>query len=201
MEFVSGLDQTDPLVIGVACLVLILACRRFAPKSSRRVRRDGRCDSCRRSLRPDGRGVAWSSSFPQACLPSLDIPAVGGRRMLAKLRPRLLIGIAFVAFADTSVLSRSYAGPARPAASTRARSWSRMGAANAASGLFAGLPALERARLSTAGGRGRRLRRPQLTGLVGAVLRSRSSCCSPRVSSRIFPRLRSRRSSFLPSSA
>jgi MFS superfamily sulfate permease-like transporter len=101
-------------------------------------------------------------SLPEG-LPSLDIPSVSAGDL-----PKLLLGalgIAFVAFADTSVLSRSYASRLGQNVD-QSQELIALGAANAATGLFQGFPlssSSSRTPVAEAAGA-----KSQLTGLVGA---------------------------------
>ncbi len=164
-EFVSGLDQTNwiSLVIGVACLVLILACRRFAPKVPGVFVAMVGATLVVGAFDLTARGVAVVGVLP-AGLPAFTFPDVGiadvGELVLAA------VGIAFVAFADTSVLSRSYAGRLGYQVDQN-HELVAMGAANAASGLFQGFPiSTSSSRTAVADTVGSKT---QLTGLVGAV--------------------------------
>jgi MFS superfamily sulfate permease-like transporter len=102
-------------------------------------------------------------SLPQG-LPALDVPSVSAGDL-----PKLLlgaVGIAFVAFADTSVLSRSYASRLGQHVD-QSQELIALGAANAATGLFQGFPlssSSSRTPVAEAAGA-----KTQVTGLVGAL--------------------------------
>jgi MFS superfamily sulfate permease-like transporter len=108
------------------------------------------------------RGVDVVGSLPQG-LPALDVPSVPAGDL-----PELLLGalgIAFVAFADTSVLSRSYASRLGQNVDQN-QELIALGAANAATGLFQGFPlssSSSRTPVAEAAGA-----KTQLTGLIGA---------------------------------
>ena len=108
-------------------------------------------------------GVAVLGSLPQG-LPAFDIPLIG----LADLGPVLIGGaaVALVSFADTSVLSRTYA--ARLGRSVDAnQEMVALGAANLAGGLFQGFPissSSSRTPVAEAAGA-----RTQLASVVGAL--------------------------------
>ena len=107
-----GLDETDPtaLAIGVGSLALILGLRRVGAEGAGGLRRGGR---------RDGSSPCWASPIevagrrrPCRGLPSLrQCPTSRSRTSRRCSPPRS--GSRFVAFADTSVLSRSYAGRLR----------------------------------------------------------------------------------------
>ena len=106
-ELPGALDETDPvaLAIGFGCLAVILVIRRAAPKvpgvfiavagATLLVAVLGLADE-----------IAVVGSLPQG-LPSLTVPSVSAAD-LGKLTLSAF-AVALVAFADTSVLSRSYA--------------------------------------------------------------------------------------------
>jgi high affinity sulfate transporter 1 len=108
-------------------------------------------------------GVKVLGGLPQG-LPSLALPSID----LADLG-QLVIGgcaVAMVAFADTSVLSRTYAAKTRSQVDPN-QEMIGLGAANLAAGLFQGFPissSSSRTPVAEAAGA-----RTQLTGVVGAV--------------------------------
>jgi high affinity sulfate transporter 1 len=111
----------------------------------------------------DSCGVAVLGPLPQG-LPALALPAIG----IDDLVPVLLGGItvALVSFADTSVLSRSYAARTRMRVDPN-QEMVGLGAANLAAGLFQGFPissSSSRTPVAEAAGS-----RTQLTGVVGAL--------------------------------
>jgi MFS superfamily sulfate permease-like transporter len=111
-DFVAGLDETNTtaLAIGVASLALIVGLRRVAPKvpgvflavvgATAAVALLGLADE-----------VPVVADVP-AGLPTFGLPDVSFADF--KTLIPAAVGIAFVAFTDTSVLSRSYAGRLRP---------------------------------------------------------------------------------------
>ena len=162
-DFVTGLDETDPaaLAIGVASLALILGLRRVAPKvpgvfvavvgATAVVAVLGLADE-----------VPVVGDVP-AGLPSFGIPDVSFED-LTTLLPAA-VGIAFVAFADTSVLSRSYAGRLRQEVDQN-QELAVLGVANIATAFFQGFPiSSSSSRTAVAEDLGAR---SQVTGLVGA---------------------------------
>ena len=110
-----------------------------------------------------GTGVRVLGSLPQG-LPGLAFPAITS----ADLVPVLLGGlaVALVSFADTSVLSRTYAARAGAYVNPNLEMVG-LGAANLAAGLFQGFPiSASSSRTPVAAAAGART---QLTGIVGAV--------------------------------
>ncbi len=108
-------------------------------------------------------GVPVLGPLPQG-LPALRLPIVG----LDDIGPVLLSGlaVALVSFADTSVLSRSYAGRTKAFVDPN-QELVALGASNLAAGLFQGFPisaSSSRTPVAQAAGA-----RTQLTGVVGAV--------------------------------
>jgi high affinity sulfate transporter 1 len=108
-------------------------------------------------------GVKVLGSLPQG-LPSFALPWIG----LADLRDVIIGGcaVAMVSFADTSVLSRTYAARTRSHVDPN-QEMVGLGAANLAAGLFQGFPissSSSRTPVAEASGA-----KTQLTGVVGAV--------------------------------
>jgi high affinity sulfate transporter 1 len=108
-------------------------------------------------------GVAVLGSLPQG-LPSFELPWIE----LADLGPVLVGGgaVALVAFADTSVLSRTYAAKLGHSVNPN-QEMVGLGAANLAAGLFQGFPissSSSRTPVAEAAGA-----KTQLTGVVGAL--------------------------------
>lgn len=108
-------------------------------------------------------GVAVLGALPQG-LPALDFPTI----TLADVAQVLMGGlaVALVAFADTSVLSRSYAARAGTAVDAN-QEMVGLGAANLAAGLFQGIPisaSASRTPVAEAAGA-----KTQLAGIVGAL--------------------------------
>lgn len=164
-EFVSALGETNAaaLAIGAGSLALILVLRRVAP------------------LFPGVfLAVVGATVLVSALGLSGDVPVVGtvpvglpafGLPDVSPADLRTLIpaavGIAFVAFADTSVLSRSYAGRLGQKVDQN-QELAVLGVANAATGLFQGFPlSTSSSRTAVAEDVGAR---SQVAGLVGAVV-------------------------------
>ena len=162
-DFVTGLDETNltALAIGVSSLALILGLRRIAPTvpavflavvaTTAAVTAFGLADE-----------VPVVGAVP-AGLPALSLPDVS-LEDLTTLIPAA-IGIAFVAFTDTSVLSRSYAGRLRQEVDQN-QELAVLGVANIATGFFQGFPiSTSSSRTAVAEDVGAR---SQLAGLTGA---------------------------------
>jgi high affinity sulfate transporter 1 len=160
----GGETNSVALSIGVACLVVILACKRWRPKipgvlvavvaATVAVGAFGLAD--RHDLSVVG-------SLPKG-LPSLQIPSVSADHLGALVAGA--IGIALVSFADTSVLSRTFAirGGYRVDPNQELVA---LGAANVAAGFFQGFSvssSSSRTPVAEAAGA-----RTQVTGLVGAL--------------------------------
>ncbi len=164
-DFVRSTGEIDPLelAIGGGCLAVILGCRRFAPRVPGVLLAVTGATLLvwLLDLREDG--VAVAGALPGGLpVPGLGIPDGGD------LAPLVLgaVGIAFVAFADTSVLSRSYATRLHHRVD-QDRELIALGAVNAASGMFQGFPlssSSSRTPVAEAAGA-----KTQLTGLVGAA--------------------------------
>ena len=162
-DFVTGLDETDPtaLAIGVASLALIVGLRRVAPRvpgvffavvgATAAVAVLGLADQ-----------VPVVGDVPGG-LPAFGLPDVSFEDF--KTLIAAAVGIAFVAFTDTSVLSRSYAGRLREEVDQN-RELAVLGVANIATGFFQGFPiSSSSSRTAVAEDIGAR---SQVTGLVGA---------------------------------
>ena len=162
-ELPGALDQTDPvaLAIGAGCLVVILSMRRMAPRvpavfiavagATILVAVAGLADE-----------IAVVGPLPEG-LPSLTLPSVSAGD-LGQLTVSAF-AVAVVAFADTSVLSRSYATKLRQSVDQDQELFA-LGAANLAAGLFQGFPlssSSSRTPVAEAAGA-----RTQLTGVVAA---------------------------------
>ncbi len=164
-DFIAGLDETNAtaLAIGVGSLALILGLRRVAPAvpgvflavvaATGLVAVLGLTDE-----------VPVVGTVP-AGLPSFDVPSVSFDDFKTLLPAA--VGIAFVAFTDTSVLSRSYGARLRQDVDQN-QELAVLGVANIATGLFQGFP------LSTSGSRTAVVEdvgaRSQLAGLTGAAV-------------------------------
>ena len=162
--FFRHLDETNgtALAVGVVCLAVIMLLKRFAPVVPGVFVAMAGAMLVTALADLEERGVEVVGSLPQG-LPGLDFPSVPAGDL-----PKLLVGalgIAFVAFADTSVLSRSYASRLGQNVD-QSQELIALGAANAATGLFQGFPlssSSSRTPVAEAAGA-----KTQLTGLVGA---------------------------------
>ena len=137
IDFVSGLDETNAtaFALGAGSLVLMLALRRWAPRVPGVFIAVVGATAIVAALGLDDR-VAVVGSVP-AGLPVIGLPDVS----FADLKTLLpaAVGIAFVAFADTSVLSRSYAGRLHVDVDQN-RELAVLGVANVAAGFAQGFP-------------------------------------------------------------
>ncbi len=136
-DFASRLGETNgtALALGVASLVLIVVLRRVAPRlpgvllavvgATAVVAVFGLADE-----------VKVVGDVP-AGLPSFNVPDVTLDNVEALIGAA--VGVAFVAFADTSVLSKSYAARLRQKVDQN-QELAALGAANVAVGLFQGFP-------------------------------------------------------------
>jgi high affinity sulfate transporter 1 len=160
----DGETNRAALSIGLACLLVILACKRWRPRipgvliavvgATVAV---GMFDLARRY------DISVVGPLPKG-LPSLEIPSVPADNLPALVAGA--IGIALVSFADTSVLSRTFAirGGYRVNPNQELVA---LGAANVGAGLFQGFSvssSSSRTPVAEAAGA-----RTQLTGLVGAL--------------------------------
>ncbi|HKE81003.1 MAG TPA: sulfate permease [Solirubrobacteraceae bacterium] len=164
-DFIRGLDETNgkALALGVASLVVIFGLRRVAPKvpgvfvavvgATAAVAALGLSDE-----------LPVVGSVP-AGLPGFGVPDVSFDD-LKTLIPAA-VGIAFVAFTDTSILSRSYASRLRQEVDQN-QELAVLGVANVASGFFQGFPtstSSSRTAVAEDVGAG-----SQIAGLVGAAV-------------------------------
>jgi high affinity sulfate transporter 1 len=164
-DFIAGLDETNAtaLALGAGSLVLVLVLRRVAPRfpgvllavvgSTVLVSVLGLADD-----------VPVIGSVPGG-LPAFGVPNIS-LEDFTTLIPAA-VGIAFVAFADTSVLSRSYAGRLGQEVDQN-QELAVLGVANVTTGLFQGFPlSTSSSRTAVAEDVGAR---SQIAGLVGAAL-------------------------------
>lgn len=164
-DFFGGLDETNglALALGAGSLALIVGLRALAPKlpgvffavvaATALVAAGGLADE-----------VPVVGAVP-AGLPGLSVPDVS----LADVQSLLpaAIGIAFVAFTDTTILSRSYAARLRQDVDQN-QELAVLGVANIATGLFQGVPlSSSSSRTAVAEDVGAR---SQLAGLTGALV-------------------------------
>ena len=161
-HLVRNLDEIDPTAaaLGIGCLVVVLGCWRIAPKVPGILVAVAGAAAL---VGLFGLDVPVVGDVPSG-LPSLTIPSAPSGEL-----DRLIAGalaIALLAFADTSVLSRSYAARLGDRIDQN-RELVGLSAANAGAGLFQGFPissSSSRTPVAEAAGA-----RTQLTGVVGAV--------------------------------
>ena len=162
--FVAGLGETNwrALVIGLSCLAIIVGCKVFLPRVPGVFVAVVAATVIVGQLGLSGE-VPVVGPLPKG-LPSFSLPTVDagqlGRLVTAAF------AIAVVAFADTSVLSRSYASRLREDVDQN-RELTALGAANVATGLFQGFPvSSSSSRTAVAESVGAKT---QLTGVIAAV--------------------------------
>ena len=160
----DGETNTVALLLGVASLLVILACKRWWPKIPgvlvAVVGATVAVGAFDLAQRYDLKVVG---PLPQG-LPSFQLPGVGAEDIPALLAGAF--GIALVSFADTSVLSRTFAirGGYRVDSNQELVA---LGAANVAAGFFQGFPiSSSSSRTPVAESAGAK---SQVTGLVGAL--------------------------------
>ncbi len=163
-EFIQGLDQTDPtaLAFGVGCLAVILGLRLISRKLPGVLIAVVGATALVALL-------GLSDELPIVGAVPSGLPGFGWPDVALDDATVLLgaaVGIAFVAFADTSVLSRSYAARLHQPVDQN-RELAALGAANLAAGVFQGFP------VSSSGSRTAVVEdmgaRSQLAGLAGAI--------------------------------
>jgi high affinity sulfate transporter 1 len=160
----DGETNRAALVLGVACLAVILACKRWRPRiPGVLVAVVGATVAVGVFGLAERYGLSVVGTLPKG-LPSFRFPSVPTEDLGALVAGA--IGIALVSFADTSVLSRTFAirGGYRVDPNQELVA---LGAANAAAGLFSGFSvssSSSRTPVAEAAGA-----RTQLTGLVGAL--------------------------------
>ncbi len=161
-DLARRLERVDPTTaaVGIGCLAIVLLLWRVAPRVPGILIAVGAATLLASLLDLD---VAVVGSVPGG-LPSLTIPSPSvsdvGRLMLSA------VAIALLAFADTSVLSRSYASRLGERVD-QSRELAGLAAANLATGLFQGFPissSSSRTPVAEAAGG-----RTQLTGVVAAA--------------------------------
>lgn len=160
----DGATNQAALIIGVACLLVILGCKRWLPKIPGVL---VAVVAATVAVGIFGLAERYDLSvvgpLPQG-LPSFAVPGVSADELPALAAAA--VGIALVSFADTSVLSRTFAirGGYRVDANQELVA---LGTANVAGGLFQGFSvssSSSRTPVAEAAGA-----RTQLTGVVGAV--------------------------------
>jgi high affinity sulfate transporter 1 len=160
----EGETNTAALLIGVACLLVILVCKRWRPQiPGVLVAVVGATVAVGVFGLADRYGLSVVGPLPKG-LPSFAIPSVSADQLQALVAGA--VGIALVSFADTSVLSRTFAirGGYRVDPNQELVA---LGAANVAAGLFQGFSissSSSRTPVAEAAGA-----RTQLTGVVGAL--------------------------------
>src|SRR5215213_1208166 len=160
----DGEANRAALVIGVACLAVILGFKRWRPKiPGVLVAVVGATAAVGMFGLAERYGLSVVGTLPKG-LPSFQLPSVPAGDLGALMAGA--IGIALVSFADTSVLSRTFAirGGYRVNPNQELVA---LGAANAAAGLFQGFSvssSSSRTPVAEAAGA-----RTQLTGVVGAL--------------------------------
>ncbi len=163
--FVEGLDATNgaALAIGLGSLALIVGLRRLAPRAPGVFLAVVSATALVALLGLDD-NVPVVGSVP-AGLPSFAVPDVSLDEF--KTLIPAAVGIAFVAFTDTSILSRSYAARLHQEVDQN-RELAVLGVANIANGLFQGFPiSTSSSRTAVAEDVGAH---SQLAGLAGAAL-------------------------------
>lgn len=159
----DGRVEPAAATVGVVALLVVITLRRIAPKVPGVLLATVGAMAAVAAFGLRARGVATVGAVPRG-LPTFHWPAIDR----ADLGPLLAggFGIAMVSFADTSVLSRTYA--MRTGRTVDAdRELVALGLANAAAGLFQGYPiSASQSRTPVAEAAGART---QLTGVVGAI--------------------------------
>ena len=160
---VDGQVNPATCAVGIGTLAAILLLRRWARVPGRLVAVASASVAVSVFGLDGSAGVAVLGPLPQG-LPTLSLPAI----TLADLGQVLVGGtaVAMVAFADTSVLSRSYAARLGTPVDAN-QEMVGLGAANLAAGMFQGIPissSASRTPVAEAAGA-----QTQLTGVVGAV--------------------------------
>jgi len=162
-QVLGGRTNTVTLAIGSGALVLILLLKRYPRIPGTLIAvvaatvLVGALDLATRA------GVAILGPLPQG-LPSPNLPLIGPDDLLPVLSGAL--AVALVSFADTSVLSRTYAARLHEPVDPN-QELVGLGVANLASGFFQGFPissSSSRTPVAEAAGS-----RSQLTGIVGAI--------------------------------
>ena len=162
-QVLAGRTNAVTLAIGSGALVLILLLKRYPRIPGTLIAvvaatvLVGALDLATRA------GVAILGALPQG-LPSPNLPLIGPDELLPVLTGAL--AVALVSFADTSVLSRTYAARLHDPVDPN-QELVGLGVANLASGFFQGFPissSSSRTPVAEAAGA-----RSQLTGIVGAI--------------------------------
>ncbi len=159
----AGGTNVASLGIGIVCFALIMSLKRFPNVPGTLIAIGGATIVVGLFDLGTTAGVVVLGEMPSG-LPSLTLPLIG----VDDIAPVVLggIAVALVAFADTSVLSRTYAARLNLKVDPN-QEMVGLGAANLAAGLFQGFPvssSATRTPVALAAGS-----RSQLTGVVGAV--------------------------------
>ena len=156
-----GSFDTETLLIGAACLIVLLGVKRFFPVIPAALWSWWSERSCSIDLRR--LEVEVVGSLPSG-LPNLVIPQPGSASLDKLVLAAAAISV--IAFADTSILSRSYARRLNDDVDSN-QELRALGGANLATGFFQGFPiSSSSSRTPVAEQAGAKT---QLTGVVGAV--------------------------------
>ncbi len=158
----AGEIHTAALAVGALTLVLILTLKRW-PRVPGMLIGVVVATAIVAAFDLEARGISVLGPLPQG-LPAPELPRIGMDHIVSILTGGL--AVALVSFADTSVLSRSYAARLRAPVAPN-QELIGLGAANLAAGFFQGFPissSSSRTPVAEAAGA-----RTQLTGVVGAM--------------------------------
>ena len=162
-KVMGGSTNTAAMLVGGGTLVLILVLKRWPRVPGMLVAVAAATIVVAAFDLAAGTGISVVGSLPQG-LPSPRLPLVSLDSLVQVVTGGL--AVALVSFADTSVLSRTYAARLRTPVDSN-QELVGLGAANVAAGLFQGFPissSSSRTPVAEAAGA-----RTQLTGVVGAV--------------------------------
>jgi len=162
-KVMGGSTNTAAMLVGGGTLVLILVLKRWPRVPGMLVAVAAATIVVAAFDLAAGTGISVVGSLPQG-LPSPRLPLVSIDSLVQVVTGGL--AVALVSFADTSVLSRTYAARLRTPVDSN-QELVGLGAANVAAGLFQGFPissSSSRTPVAEAAGA-----RTQLTGVVGAV--------------------------------
>jgi high affinity sulfate transporter 1 len=167
VAFIKGVlaGATNPvtLIIGASCLVVILAFKRFKRVPGVLVAVVGATAAVGIFDLASRFGVSVLGVLPQG-LPSFSVPAINTQDIVPLVTGA--IAIAVVSFADTSVLSRTYAAKGKYYVNPN-QELIGLGAANVATGFFQGFSissSASRTPVAVSAGS-----KTQMTGVVGAI--------------------------------
>ncbi len=162
-QVLAGRTNLITLAIGAGSLALILLLKRYPRVPGTLIAVVAATVLVGALELPPGAGVAILGPLPQG-LPMPNLPLIGASDLLPVLTGGL--AVALVSFADTSVLSRSYAARMHVAVDPN-QEMVGLGIANLASGFFQGFPissSSSRTPVAEAAGA-----RTQFTSVVGAI--------------------------------